>query len=86
MIDKDCRSCVYHIGKLHPEPRFMWAHCKAGISNLTMDSASKCEQFAETVEEALAYRRGKFDRDEIEFIKRMGWEWACKCPCCGGVK
>ena len=86
MSNKDCRSCVYHIGKLHKEPRFMWTHCKAGISNLTTDTASECEQFAGTVEEALVYRRNKFNIDEDVFIKKMGWDWYVKCPCCGRRK
>ncbi len=82
----DCRDCIYHIGKKNDNPRFMWSHCKGGISNLTLESASKCKMYANTLPEALKKRQIEFDKEQQEFAKRFGREWDYKCPCCGGIK
>lgn len=55
----------------------MWTHCKGGVSNIPIDGAKTCKQYAETIEEALKYRNE-------EFKKRMGWNKEY-CKYCGNL-
>ena len=57
-----------------------------GISNLTLDSAIKCEKYADTLPKALKYRQEQFEKKQQEFATRYGRPWDLKCPHCGGYK
>ena len=74
MVDRECENCVFFLGKLSYNPNWKWSHCRAGISNITIDYARYCDYYDYTIQDAI-------EKHVKEFKKEMGWD---KCPMCRG--
>ncbi len=80
MVNRDCRECVFFIGKLDKNPRWMWSHCRSGVNNITIDFASECTRYADSYQMALDLKMKEYKEKYKWMIPKI------TCPCCGAVK